>query len=150
MFQLPHVPAGGPVARFGDCAAFEAFGFCDGSVKRRIGGCGFVLLDRDGECLLEGSAPVAAVTADSNCAEFEGLLHILEQGRARGLKHLWVGTDSFQLIEHIQKGSPRYGTYLDRLAPLCKHFATLQVQSIERSQNKRADALAREAIAHVR
>lgn len=138
------------MVQFGEAEVFEGFGFSDGSVKRRIGGCGYVLLNRDGDCLAEGCASVAAKSADSNYAEFEGLLQTLERAKLHRLSTFWVGTDSFELVEHVRKHSARYAGYLTRLSALRESFKFLSVQAIDRALNKRADALARQAIAHVR
>jgi ribonuclease HI len=149
MFSTPDVPPGGSVIRFGSKTQFAAFGFCDGSVKKRVGAFGFRLLDTDGAVVGEGWDRVPELTADSNCAEFQGLLATLAEARRLGVKSLWVGTDSFQLIEHATKQSVRYDRYLAALLHSVAHFDYVEVQAIERKRNKEADALARKGIIDV-
>lgn len=150
MFAIPAIPAGGPIARFGSVASFEAFGFCDGSVKLRVGACGYLLLDAHGDSLTQGWQRIQQPTLDTNCAEFQALLFTLEEARRREIRSLWVGMDSFEVIEHILKNSARYAPYLGVLKEHESHFDYLEVQAIERSRNKKADALARQGIAHLR
>jgi ribonuclease HI len=150
VFAIPGIPAGGPVARFGARASFEAFGFCDGSVKLRVGACGYLLLDAQGHSITQGWQRIQQRTPDSNWAEFQALLFTLDEARRRKIRSLWVGTDSFQVIEHARKNSARYASYLEVLKEHESHFDYLEVQSIERSRNKEADALARHGIAHLR
>jgi hypothetical protein len=70
VFAIPRIPAGGPIVRFGSVASFEAFGICDGSVKLRVGACGYLLLDTQGQPLSQGWQRIKQPTLDTNCAEF--------------------------------------------------------------------------------
>ncbi len=150
MFTTPRLPPGGPVARFGLSRAFEAFGFCDGSVKRLTGACGSVLLDMSGAQLHESWRTLDRSVFDSNEAEFEALLDTVSVAANLGIPSLWVGTDSFQVIEHALKGSTRYRLATERLRELGSRFEYLEVQAIDRSRNKKANALARCGIRNIR
>lgn len=150
MFTHPPVPPGGPTARFGQNIPFEAFGFCDGSVKRRTGSCGSVLLGVNGETLAQSSRVLTGAVLDSNEVEFQGLLDVLSAASLLKLRSLWVGIDCFEVIAHTLKASSRYAQYLDALNGLVREFEGLTLQAISRTHNKRADALARIGIRNVR
>jgi ribonuclease HI len=89
-------------------------------------------------------------TVDSTTAEFFGLLEALKEAVCSGVRRLWVGTDSYQLIEHLNKRTPRYARFAQAIEAYLPLFDSLKLQAIERTRNKQADALARKGIAHVR
>ena len=68
----------------------------------------------------------------------------------RGLRRLWVGTDSFQPIEHALKRSAGYRPYLGSLDRARERFEHLYVQAIARRHNARADRVAPQGVAHLR
>lgn len=150
MFQPPQLPPGGSLFSSGTALPFDGFAFCDGTVKRGNGAYAYVLLDIQGQETRTEWQAMDEPTWDSTTAEFEGLLCTLKEAAYAGVKRLWVGTDSYQLIEHALKRSDRYGRFIRALDQLMPRFEHLCIQAIERSRNKQADALARKGIAHLR
>ncbi len=150
MYQHPPLPPGGSVFQHGIASSFDAFAFCDGTVKKGRGAFGFVLLDDHGVEASTGWSPLTESTNDSTTAEFFGLVETLRQAVQTGVKRLWVGTDSYQVVEHLNKRSSRYQRFIELVEQLVRSFDFLELQAIERSCNKRADALARQGVAFVR
>lgn len=150
MFNQPTMPPGGATVQFGTPAAFQCFGFCDGTVKRGIGACAFALLSFEGLVQATGWVTLNEPTSDSTHVEFEGLVRLLSEAASAGIRRLWVGTDSFQVLEHVRHGAGRYQPALQALHRLVAQFDYLQIQAIARKHNKLADALARKGIAHIR
>lgn len=150
MFLPPSLPAGGSVFEWGADTAFEAFAFCDGTVKRGVGAFGHVQLDAIGLERGHRTGLITFKTFDSTLVEFEGLLDALRNAVDARVSALWVGTDSFQVIEHILKRSLRYDSQIAQLDVLRLKFRRLKVQAISRTKNKRADALARSSLAYLR
>lgn len=150
MFQPPKLPPGGLTFQVGTALPFDGFAFCDGTVKKGNGAFAYVLLNAEGEESRTGWQVMDEPTCDSTTAEFAGLLSALKEAAYAGVRRLWVGTDSFQLIEHSLKRSERYARFIQALDQLAPRFEYLCVQAIERTRNKQADALARRGIAHLR
>lgn len=150
MFKQPPLPPGGPTISFGADRSFNAFGFCDGSVKRYVGSCASVILGPNGETLSESSRTLTGVVIDSNEVEFQGLLDVLSAAVLLKIGALWVGVDCFEVISHTLKASSRYSRYLEALGSLVAQFDFLSIQAISRRHNKRADELARIGIRNIR
>lgn len=150
MFSIPAVARGGSTLQVGTAQPFDAFGFCDGTVKRATGAFGLVLFDAQGRESAAEWRQLDEQTVDSTTAEFAGLLELVSTALAQGVKSLWVGLDSFQVIEHAIKRSVRYEAFLTPLLQMLDRFDHVQLQAIARTENKRADALARKGIAHLR
>lgn len=150
MFSHPPLPPGGPVARFGSPRSFDAFGFCDGSLKRHVGACGSLLLDTNGALVAESSRTLQGLFMDSNQVEFQGLLDTLSAAALLNIKSLWIGVDCFELVFHMLKNSLRYTKDLTLLAELISRFEHVCIQAIARKHNKQADALARKGIINIR
>lgn len=150
MFETPRLPAGGSVFRLGQACPYDGHVFCDGTVRKGIAGGGWVVLDARGCTLDTGCERMPEPTLDSTAAEFFALLQALQHALSRGLRSVWVGSDSYQLIEHLHKRTARYAAMRERFDELCAGFDSLCVQAIERIRNKRADELARTSLASIR
>ena len=150
MFVAPSCPPGGTELRFGNSGDYDAFLFSDGTVKRGVAGGGYSLLNTRGVEVRADVIRLAERTLDSTKAELMALLAALQACAQTGVRRLWVGTDSYQLLEHAAKSSSRYADCWHRLAALLGQFEAVTLQAIERRRNKRADALARQSIAHIR
>ena len=150
MFHRPALPPGGSVYACGTPGEFDGYAMTDGTVKRGWAACAYVLLDRQGREMAARWSRLAAPTRDSTEAEFAALAMALDAAHAHGLRRLWVGTDSFQLIEHALKRSAGYRPYVGSLDQARERFEHLYVQAIARRHNARADGLARQGVAHLR
>lgn len=74
MYQPPRLPPGGTVVRIGSEASFEAYAFCDGTVKKRHAAYAYVLLDAEGKERVTCWQSLDEPTRDSTTAEFAGVV----------------------------------------------------------------------------
>jgi ribonuclease HI len=125
--------------------------YCDGASRGNPGlaSAGFVLLDSSGaELAAEGE--VIGRNTTNNVAEYTALLLGLETAARLGVQRLRVRMDSQLVVRQI------LGLYKVRhegLRPLFaraqrlrRGFAHFAIEHVPREQNKRADALANEAL----
>jgi ribonuclease HI len=109
-----------------------------------------VVEDTAGRVLREVAEPIGRAT--NNVAEYRALLRGLLEAKALGAEEVEVCTDS-ELVARQLEGRYRVrDPELARLHHLARswlaRFRTVVVRAVPRSENARADALARRALAH--
>lgn len=121
----------------------------DGGARGNPGpaGAGFVI-EVDGEVVCSGGRFLGECT--NNVAEYEALIWGLENVRRLGFEKVTVFADSELLVKQINgqyrvKNEGLKPLFLKALA-LLRAFSAFQVRHVRREQNKRADALANEAM----
>ncbi|XP_014501602.1 uncharacterized protein LOC106762287 [Vigna radiata var. radiata] len=124
----------------------------DGSSNKRGGGAGIVLEGPNG--ILVEQSLVFQFKVSNNQAEYEALIAGLELARDLGASCLECQTDS-QLVEGQVKGAfqlkdDQLMQYFNKLKKLEATFAHFQLQYVPRSENGRADRLAKLASGNVR
>jgi ribonuclease HI len=109
---------------------------------------GAVVIDPDGAVKHEASQPLGVTT--NNIAEYRGLIAALEAALALGAKRVEARLDSELLV---RQAIGRYRVKNPGLIPLHNRVLNLRGQfdevvfrHVPRAQNKRADALANEAL----
>ncbi|MCS6831408.1 MAG: ribonuclease HI family protein [bacterium] len=123
--------------------------YIDGASRGNPGraGIGVVLCNHAGEPVKEVSESIGETT--NNVAEYHALIRGLEEARALGADAVEVYTDSELLARQI---NGLYGVHSLHLRPLYHRarallglFKSATVRHIPRSQNQRADQLAKAA-----
>jgi ribonuclease HI len=123
--------------------------YIDGASRGNPGeaGIGVVLCNDAGEPVKEISEAIGETT--NNVAEYRALIRGLEEARALGVDTLEVYTDSELLARQMngQYGvhSPHLQPFYHRARTLLRLFKNVSVQRLPRSQNQRADQLAKAA-----
>lgn len=124
--------------------------YTDGASRGNPGpaALGAVLLAPGGDVLAERSEGLGVAT--NNVAEYRALLAGLEAARSLGVRRLVVRADSELMIKQL-KGA--YGIKSEALRPLYRQamdglrtFEHYRLEHVPRAQNKRADALANQAL----
>lgn len=124
--------------------------YCDGASRGNPGpaSIGFVLLDPDGETIVEMGAAIGVQT--NNVAEYQALIAGLETARSRGVKDLEVRLDSLLLVRQV---TGEFRVKAENLRPLHRRamalvgeFDRVKVVHVRRHLNERADALANQAL----
>ncbi len=127
--------------------------YIDGASRGNPGkaGIGVVLCNEAGEPVREISESVGIAT--NNVAEYRALIRGLEEARALGADAIEVYTDSELLARQLDGQyavhSPHLRPLYHRVRALLRLFKSATVQHIPRSQNQRADALAKAATGNV-
>lgn len=125
--------------------------YIDGASRGNPGkaGIGVLLCNDADEPVKEISESIGETT--NNVAEYRALIRALEEARALGADTVEVYTDSELLARQI---NGLYGVHSPHLQPLYRRarallrlFKSASVQHIPRSQNQRADRLAKAAAA---
>lgn len=125
--------------------------YIDGASRGNPGkaGIGVVLCDDAGEPVKEISESIGETT--NNVAEYRALIRALEEARALGADTVQVYTDSELLARQINGlyavHSPHLQPLYRRARALLRLFHSASVQHVPRSQNTRADQLAKAATA---
>ncbi len=121
--------------------------YIDGASRGNPGraGIGVVLCNGSGEPVKEISEPIGIAT--NNVAEYRALIRGLEEARALGWDSVEVYTDSELLARQL---TGQYSVQAPHLIPLCRRakallqtFRNASIRHIPRSQNVRADSLAK-------
>ncbi len=111
------------------------------------GGCGWVIKKGDAEIYAD-SAPLGECT--NNYAEYKALEHGLKTALDKGYNRLAVYGDSILVINQVtgvwQCNAPKLLPILNTVNQLKSNFEKIEFTHIMRNQNKRADALANEAM----
>lgn len=124
--------------------------YCDGGSRGNpgIAAYGISLVDAEGKPIAEGGECIGHAT--NNVAEYHGLVAGLRMAAEHGITELLVRSDS-ELMVHQLNG--RYRVKSPNLAPLfaeaqrlLKGFRAWKAEHIPRALNRRADALANEAM----
>lgn len=149
--MFPKIPPGGHRMVLNDKVSPVRALFTDGTVvKGRVAaGAAVARIDAHGVCsepaFVQGWC-VAQPSRDSTYAELQALKLALQW--LLTLEHCGptlVFTDSYQLLEHLAKQSSRYED-LQCLPELFEAVGVVELRNLDRSQNKCADALARQAM----
>ena len=123
----------------------------DGACRGNPGpaGIGVVLEDASGRVLREVSEAIGPAT--NNVAEYRALLRGLEEARRLGAREVEVRTDSQlvarQLLGRYRVRDPELKSLFDSAQKSLQAFQRVVVRSVPRSENARADQLARRAVA---
>lgn len=110
------------------------------------GGCGFLIIDAEGNVIKEGAAYLGIVT--NNEAEYRGLLLGLKELKKLGVKDVEILTDSRLLYMQLLG---KYRVKAENLKPLHREARELlkgfrwKARWVQRDLNKRADQLAKKA-----
>lgn len=124
--------------------------YTDGACRGNpgVGGAGAVLIDSKGRVICSLKKFLGLCT--NNIAEYKALILGLEAAAARKPKRLHIFLDSELLVRQIEG---HYRVKHDNLKPLMGKVRDLlsslesyTIRHIDRSENKKADALANEAI----
>ena len=111
-------------------------------------GYGAVILDTDGEVLLERQGGLGVTT--NNVAEYRGLIAGLEAAAELGATEVDVRMDSKLVVEQMSGNwkikHPNLRPLAAAAAELAAGFASVTYAWIPRAANTRADALANEAM----
>jgi ribonuclease HI len=125
--------------------------YCDGASRGNPGraAIGYAIFDADGtEIAAHGEYLGDSLT--NNVAEYSSLLHGVDDAHARGIRRLRVRMDS-QLVVRQMRGvykvkhpglKPLHARALQRV----QHFDSFRIEHVRRSDNRRADALANQAL----
>lgn len=122
----------------------------DGASRGNPGpaGIGVVLEDASGRVLREVSEPIGRAT--NNVAEYRALLRGLEEARRLGAREVEVRTDSElvarQLLGQYRVRDPGLRKLFDAAQRSLARFDRVDVVAVPRSENTRADRLARSAV----
>lgn len=125
--------------------------FADGAAQGNPGeaGAGIVITDSQGKILAELKYYLGKTT--NNVAEYKALILALEKARQFKAKRLKVFMDSELIVRQIQGDykvrDGKLKTLHAHVQNLLKNFTFFNIKYIRRGQNKRADKLAKEAIA---
>jgi len=140
--SLP-IPAGGKALVFSDVRPEHTL-YIDGSVKRCMLGGGALLITPEGE--FSQFWRFDTKSRDSNQAEILAMRHALAWViQCAPIRALQVYTDSYELLLHLVKHTGRYSG-LQELPELITSRQVVRLQNIANEKNKRADALARQAL----
>lgn len=124
---------------------------CDGASRGNPGraSIGFVLCDPQGREVLV-HAEVLGEATTNNVAEYTALLRGVEAAAARGVRRLRIRLDSELVVRQLRG---EYRVRHARLQPLhaavqarLATFASVHVEHVPRTANRRADALANAAL----
>lgn len=111
------------------------------------GGCGWVIKKGDVE-IYAGSAPLGECT--NNYAEYKALEHGLKTAIDKGYNRLSVYGDSILVINQVmgvwECNAPKLVPILKAVNKLKSKFEKIEFTHVMRNDNKRADALANEAM----
>ncbi len=124
--------------------------YADGASRGNPGpaAIGAVLLDEEGRELYSISRPIGV--ASNNQAEYKAAIAALEAALALGARRLELRLDSElvvrQLEHRYQVRDPALRALFARMLELRRHFQEFQIVHIPREENKRADALANQAL----
>lgn len=145
MYSPPPLPPGGLFLRPVGREAPDCYLFVDACIKYpRVSG-GALLLDNLGVVIWAHGKIFNLISRDSTLAELHALLFGLALIPQRNSCSVWVGTDSFQALEHLNKRSERYVEVIRGIELLARQFNQVHFQNIHRRHNKDADALAAKA-----
>jgi ribonuclease HI/IMP dehydrogenase/GMP reductase len=110
-------------------------------------GAGVTFEDDAGTEIEAFGLPIGEAT--NNVAEYRALILALEKARRLGARQLTVFSDSELLVKQLngqyRVKTPHLRSYFDRAQRLRSDFENFQVAHVPREQNRRADALARQA-----
>lgn len=127
--------------------------FFDGCSKGNPGkaGAGAVLYRTDFELTeIWAYAQFVGETQTNNYAEYMGLILGLEEAVRKGLPNLLVKGDSLLIIKQMQGvyqvNAPHLLPLYQRACVLVKRIGQVEFEHVYRTENKRADALANEAL----
>ncbi len=128
----------------------EVVVWTDGGARGNPGpaGYGVVVATPGGEVLAELAEPIGWAT--NNVAEYRGVIAGLERARALGARRVRVRADSL-LVVNQQKGlwkvkHPDLRPLSDETARLARRFDRVIWEHVPRERNRRADALANQAM----
>lgn len=145
MYSPPPVPPGGLFLRHFGRETPDCYLFVDACIRYpRVSG-GALLLDNLGAVIWSHCKIFNLISRDSTLAELHALLFGLTLLAQRSSCNVWVGTDSFQALEHLNKGSVRYAEVIKDIELQARQFSQVHFQNIHRRHNKDADALAAKA-----
>jgi ribonuclease HI len=121
----------------------------DGASQGNPGPAAFAyVLEQTGQPPLEVKGCLGITT--NNVAEYEALVRGLEHARRLGVERLQVYSDSELLVRQMngeyQVKNPGLRPLFERAQALVRQFAQVTIRHVPREQNKRADALCREAL----
>ncbi|MFZ5627078.1 MAG: ribonuclease HI family protein [Bacillota bacterium] len=128
----------------------KAILFTDGGSRGNPGpaGCGWVLLNQEGEVLTEGCHFLGLAT--NNVAEYTALIKGLAAAQALGVTELVVKADSELMIRQLngiyKVKNEGLKPLFARVQELARSFPQVTYQHIPRELNQRADALANQAM----
>lgn len=116
--------------------------YFDGSQKKSIIGCGFVIY-KDEEIIFKGGGQHKDPALSNNVAEFISLIYGLSKCIELGIKELAVFGDSNSVIQIMNEDyRPKAISLKPCLAIarlLCNHFTKVSFTWIKRSENSLAD-----------
>lgn len=124
--------------------------YTDGACRGNpgVGGAGAVLIDPKGQVVCSLKQFLGICT--NNIAEYKALILGLEAAAARKPRKLHIFLDSELLVKQVDG---RYRVkhehlkpLMDKVRDLLSSFESYTIHHIDRSENKKADALANEAI----
>lgn len=124
--------------------------YADGASRGNPGpsAIGAIILGPDGRLRHAISQRIGQAT--NNEAEYRAAIAGLEAALALGAREVELRTDSELLVRQIsgryRVKNPRLVRLHNRIKELREHFARLHVVHIPREQNRRADALANQAL----
>ena len=122
----------------------------DGASRGNPGpaGVGVVVEDASGRVLREVSEAIGVAT--NNVAEYQALLRALEEAQELGAEVVEVRTDSElvarQLLGQYRVRDPELRALFEAVQRRMRSFSQVVVRSVPRSENARADRLARLAL----
>jgi len=124
--------------------------YVDGASRGNPGeaGAGAVLYDETGRCVGEVSRSLGRTT--NNMAEYRSLILALEEALDRKARQVRVFTDSEllakQMVGAYRVKSPPLRQLFGEAQGLARRFAKFTIHHVAREENRRADALANQAI----
>ena len=124
--------------------------YVDGASRGNPGpaGAGAVLLDPGGQKKGQVSQYLGETT--NNVAEYQALLHGLELALSLGVKNLQVLADSLLVVQQLkgayQVKTPHLFPLFSQAQKTLEKFDAWAISHLDRSLNKEADRLARQAI----
>jgi len=128
----------------------EVVAYVDGGARGNPGPAGFgVRIERpDGSLIEEFSDSIGIAT--NNVAEYKGLLAALEWGRAHGVTHLLVRSDSLlmvqQMLGNYKVKNPGLQPLHARARLLAHQIGRVSFEHLRREKNSHADRLANAAM----
>lgn len=112
---------------------------------------GVVLEDASGRVLREVSEAIGVTT--NNVAEYQAVLRGLEEAKKLGAQEVEIRTDSElvarQLVGRYRVRDPELRRWFEAVQRHMRAFREVEVRSVPRSENARADRLARMALSGV-
>lgn len=124
--------------------------YIDGASRGNPGpaSTGVVLQDTDGNTVKEFGRTLGVET--NNVAEYSALIDALRLSKEAGATALKVHSDSQLLVRQVNGQykikNPRLGEFIRNIRAMVLEFESFEIVHVRREFNKRADALANEAL----